>query len=76
MEARVAKLEAFMEATREDLRDLRGDLKAIIGKFGTLATKSDVAGFKWQWIATGVGLFAIIVGSIIGGLGFIASMMK
>lgn len=76
MESRVAKLEAYMEITRSDTREIRGDLLAIIGKLGTLSTKADVIAWKWQWIAGSVALFAIIVGSIIGGLGWLAEMMK
>lgn len=76
MESRVAKLEAYMDASREDMRELKGDLKALIAKLGTFSTKADVTGFQWQWVLVSVGLFAIIVGSIIGGLGWLAAMMK
>jgi hypothetical protein len=74
MEGRVSKLEAYMDETRGDMREIRSDLKAIIGKIGTLATKADVTTWKWQWIAASVALFAIILGSIIGGLGWLATI--
>ena len=73
MEGRVSKLEAYMAESRADSREIRNDLKAILA---TMATKRDVATWKWQWIAVSVALFAVIVGSIIGGLGFLAAILE
>jgi hypothetical protein len=72
MEGRVSKLEAYMTESRADSREIRNDLKAIIA---TMATRRDVTTWKWQWVAVSVALFAVIVGSIIGGLGFLAAML-
>jgi hypothetical protein len=71
MEGRVSKLEAYMEVSREDLREIRTDLKAIIAKFGTIPTKSDLDTWKWQWLLASVAIFAVIIGSIIGGLAWL-----
>jgi hypothetical protein len=76
MESRVAKLEAFNEVFRDDLREIRGDLKAIIGKLGSLPTKADLTGWRWQWIAASFVVFAIIVTGLIGGLAWIATIAK
>src|SRR4051794_2150116 len=72
--ARVAKLEAYMDVTRGDLREIRTDLKAIIGKLGTLPTKGDLSGWRWQWIAASFVIFALIVTSLVGGLAWVATI--
>lgn len=72
MESRVAKLEAYVEVARDDLREIRGDMKAVIAKLGTIPTKSDLDSWKWQWLLASVAIFAVIIGSIIGGLAWLA----
>lgn len=71
MQERVAKLEAYMEVSRDDLREIRGDLKAILAKFGTIPTKQDLATWKWQWLAISVAVFAVVIGSILAGLAWL-----
>jgi hypothetical protein len=78
MDSRVSRLEAYMEATRDDLREIRSDmreirvdLKAVIAKLGAMPTKSDLDNWKWQWLLASVAIFAVIIGSIIGGLSWL-----
>lgn len=71
IDERVSKLEVYVDVSREDLREIRSDLKAIIGKFGTIPTKSDLDTWKWQWLLASVAIFAVIIGSIIGGLSWL-----
>ena len=72
LDSRVARLEAFNEVSRDDLREIKGDLKAIISKLGTFPTKSDLESWKWQWMLASVAIFALAVSSIIGGLAWLA----
>jgi hypothetical protein len=74
MEGRVTKLEAFSEVTRDDLREIRGDLKAIIGKLGTLPTKSDLGTWRWQWMGASFVIFALIVTALVSGLAWVATI--
>ncbi len=71
MDGRVSKLEAYVDETRQDMREIRGDLKAIIGKLGSIATKADLDTWKWQWLLGSVALFAIVIGAILGGLAWL-----
>ena len=71
MESRISKVEAYVEVAREDLREIRGDMKAVIAKLGTIPTKSDLDTWKWQWLLASVAIFAVIIGSIIGGLAWL-----
>ena len=68
LESRVARLEAFVETSQADLREMRGDMKAMIATLGLMPKKSDLDSWKWQWLAASVAIFAVVVGSIIGGL--------
>lgn len=74
LDARVARLEAFTEVSRDDLREIRSDLKAIIGKLGTVSTKADLTSWKWQWMAASFAIFAIIVAGLVGGLSWVATL--
>jgi hypothetical protein len=71
VEERVAKLEAYMEVSRDDLREIRTDMKAVLAKFGTIPTKADLNTWKWQWLAASVAIFAVIIASILGGLAWL-----
>ena len=71
MEGRVTRLEVHMEHIREDLTEIKGDLKATLSKLGDMPTKSDLWSWKLQWTAIGIGMVALIVGGIIGGLAWI-----
>ncbi len=73
IDSRVARLEAFNEVSRDDLREIKGDLKAIIAKLGVFPTKTDLETWKWQWMVTSVVIFAVVVASIIGGLAWLAA---
>jgi hypothetical protein len=72
LDSRVARLEAFNEVSRDDLREIKSDLKAIISKLGTFPTKLDLESWKWQWMLASVAIFALAVSSIIGGLAWLA----
>jgi hypothetical protein len=72
MEGRVSRLEAFMEESRADSREIRSDLKAIIGSLGKMPTRSDLDTWRWQWMAIGLAIVALTVGGITGGLALIA----
>lgn len=42
MEGRVGRLEALTGESRQDMREIRADLKAIIGRLGSMPTKTDL----------------------------------
>lgn len=75
MEARVTKLETHMEYVRRDLTSIDGKLDRVNEKLGQLPTRSDLRSWQWQWIATGVGIIALTVGGITGGLALIAKFV-
>lgn len=68
MEARVTRLETHMEYVRRDL----DEIKSLLRVLPELATKRDLETWRWQWLATGIGIVAITVGGITGGLALIA----
>lgn len=76
MDGRVSKLEAHVDHIRDDMRDVKADLKAIIGTLGKMPTKSDLDTWKWQWLAASVAIFAVVVGTIVGALGWLASIAR
>lgn len=43
-------------------------MKGIISTLGLMPKKADLDTWKWQWLAASVAIFAVVVGSIIGGL--------
>ena len=65
MENRVTRLETHMEYVRRDLSDMSASLKIL----PALATKKDLDSWRWQWIATGAAIIALIL----GGMGWLAS---
>lgn len=67
MEERLAKLETHFDYVQRDL----GEIKELLKVLPSLATKADIHNWKIQWTAIIVAAFAIIVGSIIGGLGWL-----
>lgn len=67
MESRVSALETHMVYVRKDLDEIKESLKVL----PTLATKADITYWKIQWTALLVAVFAILVSSIIGGLGWL-----
>ena len=71
MEGRVSKLEAHMEHMREDMAEVKGDLKTLIDSVAKLPTRSDLSSWKLQWTGLAVAAIAIVVGGIIGGLAWI-----
>jgi hypothetical protein len=72
MEGRVSRLEAYMEVTRDDLKDIKASLNSLVGTVSNLPTKGDLNAWRWQWIATAVAIIALTVGGITGGLALIA----
>ena len=71
MEGRVGRLEALTGESRQDMREIRADLKAIIGRLGSMPTKADLETWKWQLVLASVALYAVVVGSIVGGLAWL-----
>ena len=71
MERRVTRLETHMDYVQRDLRGISDKLDTIIDRTGNLPTKADLSTFRWQWVATAVAAIALIVGGIIGGLGWL-----
>jgi hypothetical protein len=71
MEDRVTRLETHMEYVRRDLDSISGKLDKLIDRTVDLPTKRDLWAWKWQWTGIMLAAFAVIVGSIIGGLGWI-----
>lgn len=71
LEGRVSRLEAYIEVSRDDLKEIKNDLKAVIARLGTVPTKSDLDNWKWQWLLASVAIFAVVIGSIIGGLAWL-----
>lgn len=72
MESRVAALETHMEYVKRDLHEIDRKLDLVNDNLGKLATKAELKTWQWQWIATGVGIIALTVGGITGGLALIA----
>lgn len=72
MDGRVSRLEAHMEHIQEDMREVKADLKTAIGYLSVLPNKRDLDTWRWQWLATGVGIVALTIGGITGGLALIA----
>lgn len=56
-----------MEYVRKDMDEIRDALKVL----PTLATKKDLEGWRWQWVATGAAIIAIIL----GGMAFLTSTL-
>jgi len=75
MQERVAKLETHFEYIRKDLDEIKSGLGAVVTGMEAMVrnnpTKADLYAWKVQWTAICVGAVAIIVGGIIGGLGWI-----
>ena len=72
MESRVSRLEVLVDVTRDDLREIKGDLKTVIGRLNDLPTKGDLNTWRWQWVATAIAVIALTVGGITGGPSLIA----
>ena len=71
VEERVTRLEVQMETVQRDLGEIKTDLRSTLEIVRSLPTKGDLSTFRWQWVATAVAAIALIVGGIIGGLGWI-----
>jgi hypothetical protein len=71
MESRVSKLETHMDYVRSDLAEIKGDLKTVVATLSSLPTKRDLTANIIASIAIGLAVLAIVVGGIIGGLGWI-----
>ena len=67
LEGRVVALETHMEYVRRDLAEIKETLKLL----PQLATRADLNTWRWQWIATGAAIVALVVGGITGGLALI-----
>lgn len=72
MDSRVTKLETHMEYVRDDLREIKGDLKTVVSRLNELPTKKDLDTWRWQWMGIGIAIVALTVGGITGGLALIS----
>lgn len=72
LDGRISKLEVYVEVSRDDLREIRADMKAVIGRLGNMPTKSDLDTWKWQWLAASVAIFALAITSILAGLSWLS----
>ena len=70
-ESRVTRLETHMEYVRRDLDEIRSDLKTVVQKVDHLPTKGDLETWRGQWLIIGVGIVALVVGGVVGGLALI-----
>ena len=70
-EGRVTRLEAHMDYRRRDIADLKSGQAKLLDVIPNLATKADLGAWKWQWTALAFAVIAIVIGGIIGGLGWI-----
>ncbi|SEM55056.1 hypothetical protein SAMN05192583_0593 [Sphingomonas gellani] len=61
-----------MEHVSAALASIDSKLDKVNDKLVQLPTKADLRSWQWQWIATGVGIIALTVGGITGGLSLIA----
>jgi hypothetical protein len=71
MEGRVSALETHMEYVRNDLGEIKGELRTIGAQIGHLPTKRDLEAWRIQWLAVGVAIVALVVGGVVGGLALI-----
>ena len=67
MERRVTRLEEQMLGVREDLRDIKDQLRGFGALLPTLATKRDMM----NYLIAGLTIVVAIVGLVIGGLGWL-----
>jgi hypothetical protein len=71
MEGRVSRVETHMEYVRRDLDEIRDDVKTVVRKIDHLPTKGDLESWRGQWLVIGVGIVALVVGGVVGGLALI-----
>jgi hypothetical protein len=67
LEARVTALETHHTYLRRDLDNLNKALEVL----PQLATKGDLETWRGQWLLTGIGIVALVVGGVVGGLALI-----
>lgn len=67
MEGRVSSLETHMTYIRKDLDGISRQLEVL----ATLPTKRDLESWRIEWLAVGVGIVALVVGGVVGGLALI-----
>lgn len=71
MESRVTKLETQMEFVRDDLKEIKQDLKSVLDRLGQMPTKRDLSNNIFASVAIGLAILAITVGGIVGGLAWL-----
>ncbi len=76
MEDRVTRLETHVEYLRRDSDEVRGTLRSIEQKLGTVATKRDLESWRWQWVGFLVAATALVATVITGSLGFLTWIME
>lgn len=69
---RVTRLEVDRHSIRRDLDEIKEQLKLL----PQLATKRDLDTWRWSWLAIGIGIVALTVGGITGGLSLIAGAVR
>lgn len=73
MNERVARLEVNLEHVRQDIGEIKTDLKTAVVRLGELPTKRDMHTYSLTGIALGLAVIAIVIGGIVGGISFIAA---
>ena len=64
---RLSRLETHLDHLRRDLTEIRSSLDVL----PSLATRRDLETWRGQWLAIGIGIVALVVGGIVGGLALI-----
>jgi hypothetical protein len=71
LNGRVSALETHVEYVRRDLDEIKADLKDVKSTLTQLPTRQDLNAWKLQWTGLGIGVVALIVTGVIGGLGWL-----
>lgn len=71
MEGRIGTLEALAGQSRQDMIEIRQDYKAIMARLASMPTRTDLDTWKWQWLLASLALYALVLGTILGGLSWL-----
>jgi F0F1-type ATP synthase assembly protein I len=71
VESRVTRLEAAFEHIQSDVTEMKADLKALAANTAKLPTRAELTANFWQISLVSASVAAIVIGAIIGGLGWL-----